>query len=174
MAVGALIVAIVAALGAVGAAWFARRQAKTAGDALEEARQATAAAQEAAVASERSAIAAEAGMALETSRRHEELTPRFRVTVTRSGKFAMLSVILLGPPELGRLDGLTVTIRDTEPWPPGWKERDMRPLRRLSNLPRGFTDHTGSIRPWVRRMRRAAWRRVGECSSAANSGLAWI
>ena len=34
----------------------------------------------------------------------------------------MLSVFLVGPPELGRLDGLTVTIRDTNPFPSLWKE----------------------------------------------------
>lgn len=109
--------AIVSALAAVGATVYARRLDKTAGAAVEATRQAAAAAKESAAAAGRSAIAAEAGMALETSRRHEELTPRFRVAVKRYSEFSYMTVFLLGPLELGRLAGLTVTIRDTDRFP---------------------------------------------------------
>lgn len=128
MAVGALIVAIVSALAAVGLTLYARQQDKTARDALEATRVAAAAAKESAAASERSASAAEAAMALETGRRHEELAPRYRVEVIPKGPgipFPMMSVFLVGPPELGSIDGLTVTIRDTNPWPSSWKESQM-------------------------------------------------
>jgi hypothetical protein len=129
MAVGALIVAIVSALAAVSATLYARRLDKTAGDAVEATREAAAAAKESAAASGRSASAAEAGVALETGRRHSELTPRFRVVVIREGQgvaFPMMSVFLVGPPELGRLDGLTVTIRgNNRRWPTMWQEPQM-------------------------------------------------
>jgi hypothetical protein len=126
MAVAALIVAIVSALAAAGAVVYARRLDRTAGDAVAAVRDAAAAAKESAAASVRSASAAEATMALETGRRHEELAPRYRVEVTRAGeRLAMMSVVRVGPPELGRLDGLTVTIRDTNPFPTNWKESQM-------------------------------------------------
>jgi hypothetical protein len=99
MAIAALVVAIVSALCAAYAVWYARRQA--------------AAADRSAAASERSAVAAEGVAALEASRRHAELTPRFRVSFDRSAR--RLTVFLVGPPELGRLDSLTVTIRDDRP-----------------------------------------------------------
>ena len=115
MAVGALIVAIVSAVAALGAGWYARQLDKTAKAAVAATRDAAAAAKESAVASGRSASAAEKGVALETGRRHSELAPRFRVVMKREKPqvpLPSLSVFLLGPPELGHLDGLTVTIRD--------------------------------------------------------------
>jgi hypothetical protein len=126
MVVAALIVAIVSALAAVGAVVYARRLDGTVRDAVAATRDAAAAAKESAVASGRSASAAEARAALEAGRRHSELTPRFRVVVTRENPrvpFPMLSVVLAGPAELGRLDGLTVTIRDARP--SMWKEPHM-------------------------------------------------
>jgi len=105
MNVVALVVAVVSALCAVYAVWYARRQA--------------AAADRSAVASERSAVAAEEAVALEASRRHAELTPRFRVTAdcaVPAIEGLTLTVFLAGPPELGRLDALTVSVRDDEPW----------------------------------------------------------
>jgi hypothetical protein len=104
---------------------YARRLDRTAGNAVAAVRAAAAAAKESAAASVRSASAAETTTALETGRRHEELAPRYRVEVTRAAGFAMLSVCLVGPPELGRLDGLTVTMRDTNPFPSLWKEPQM-------------------------------------------------
>jgi hypothetical protein len=104
MNVAALVVAIVSALCAGYAVWFARKQAR--------------AADRSAVASERSAAAAEAAAALEASRRHGELTPRFRVTVDGANPGVddlRLTVFLAGPPELERLDSLTVRIRDDYP-----------------------------------------------------------
>ena len=52
---------------------------------------------------------------IESDRRHSELCPRFRVTCEPWGPgqpMRRLRVMLLGPPSLGRLDGLTVSIRD--------------------------------------------------------------
>jgi hypothetical protein len=101
MAVAALIVSIVAALAAVAAAVYARR--------LDEA------AKEAVKAAKRSAVAAEDRTAVESARRHEELTPRFRVSLLgrlSDGKSVQLVVFLAGPPDLERLDSLTIVIRD--------------------------------------------------------------
>ena len=105
MGVAALAVSIVSALGALYAVWYARRQAT--------------AADSAAAASERSAIAAEKTAAVEAGRRQGELTPRFRVSVEPANpgvETLRMTVFLAGPPELGRLDGLTVTIRNDHPW----------------------------------------------------------
>jgi hypothetical protein len=57
--------------------------------------------------------------ALDTDRRHSKLTPRFQITVEPSNPGSETlrpAVHLLGPPELDRLDALTVTIRDDHPW----------------------------------------------------------
>ena len=70
VAVGALIVAIVSALAAVGAVWYARRLDGRASEAVTVAQQSAAAA-------ERSAVASEKRAALESARRHDELTPRW-------------------------------------------------------------------------------------------------
>src|SRR6266852_1116536 len=86
----ALVVSIVSAAGAVGAVWYARR-------------------------SDRSA----ATSALDMWRRNAELMPRFRITCEPSNPGSptlRLGVFLSGPPELERLDALTVTIRDDHPW----------------------------------------------------------
>lgn len=105
MNVAALIVAIVSALGSVGAVWYARRSDRSAGRSV--------------VASERSAIASEKRAALEGQRRQAEMTPWFRVAIESANEGMedlRLSVFLTGPPELGRLDSLTVKIRDDHPW----------------------------------------------------------
>ncbi len=120
MAIAALVVAIVAALAAVGSFWFARRSAR--------------AADRSAVAAEKSAGAAEKSAALETARRHDELAPRFRVSVGPWSHFIgektrELTVFLAGPPELGRLDALTVRIRDDR------LGRPERPARRRGARP---------------------------------------
>ena len=70
VAVGALIVAIVSALATVGAVWYARRLDGRASEAVTVAQQSAAAA-------ERSAVASEKRAALESARRHDELTPRW-------------------------------------------------------------------------------------------------
>jgi hypothetical protein len=111
----ALIVAIVSALAAVIAVVYAWRLDRAVKAALDLAEGAAAAAKESAAASGRSASAAEAGVKLEAGRRHEELTPQFRVTVRRATPqlpSTRLSVVLVGPPELRHLDELTVTIQD--------------------------------------------------------------
>jgi hypothetical protein len=112
MAVVALVVAIVSALAAGAAAVYARRLDETA-------KEAVAAARDSAKAAERSAIASETRAVLEGQRRHAELTPRFRVTVERlrpGWGVLQLTVFLAGPPDLGRVDSLTVRIRDDDPW----------------------------------------------------------
>jgi hypothetical protein len=103
-----LIVAIVSALAAVGAVRYARRLDGRASEAVTAARQSAAAA-------ERSAVASEKRAALESARRHDELIPRFWVSAEPSVDPRRLLVFLQGPPELARLDGLTVTIRDDRP-----------------------------------------------------------
>jgi len=98
MDIAALVVAIVAAAAAVSAVWYARRSGQSAA---------------------KSAIAASTAAALDMQRRHAELTPRFRVTCEQANPGApalRLGVFLSGPPELERLDALTVTIRDDHPW----------------------------------------------------------
>jgi hypothetical protein len=105
MVIAALIVAIVSALASVAAVRYARRSDRSAG--------------RSAVAAERSAVASEARAALEGQRRHAELTPRFRITCgpANPGTDTLrLVVFLAGPPELGRLDSVTVKIRDDHPW----------------------------------------------------------
>lgn len=105
MVIAALIVAIVSALASVAAVQYARRSDQSA--------------ERSAVASERSAVASEARAALEGQRRHAEMTPRFRITVAPANPGSdslRLGVFLVGPPELDRLDSLTVTIRDDHPW----------------------------------------------------------
>jgi hypothetical protein len=89
--IAALVVAILAVLVAAAAAEYARRSAKSAAETA----------------------------ALDRQRRHAELTPHFRVTLERANPGVdtqRLHVFLMGPPELGRLDALTVTIRDDHPW----------------------------------------------------------
>jgi type II secretory pathway pseudopilin PulG len=99
MGIAALVVAIVAALAAVSAVWYARRSDRSAAAA---------------------AAAAATTAALDMQRRNAELTPQFRITcepANHPGSPALrLGVFLSGPPELERLDALTVTIRDDHPW----------------------------------------------------------
>jgi hypothetical protein len=118
MAIAALVVAIVAALAAVGSFWYARRLDERAKDAVAAAQRSATAAEQSAVSAERSAVASEERAALEGQRRHTELTPRFRITVAGANPGVddlSMSVFLTGPIELGRLDGLTVRIRDDYP-----------------------------------------------------------
>jgi hypothetical protein len=80
MDIAAQVVAIVSALGAVGAVWYARRSDRSAA---------------------RSAAAASTTAALDLQRRNAELTPRFRVTCEPSNPGSMtlrLRVFLSGPP----------------------------------------------------------------------------
>lgn len=115
MAIAALIVAIAAALATGVSALYARRLDGRAAAAVT-------AAEKSAKAAERSAVASESGAALEADRRRAELTPRFRITadavrplVGNPGEDLTMTVFLAGPPELGRLDSLTVRIRDDYP-----------------------------------------------------------
>lgn len=106
MAIAAFVVSIVAALAAVVAVVYARRLDGTA-------RQAVAAARESAAAGGRSAVASEERARLEAGRRHDELMPRFRVSVKETGiEKLLLTVFLAGPAALEAVDALTVTIRN--------------------------------------------------------------
>jgi hypothetical protein len=96
--VAALVVAIISAGVSAASVFYARRSAGSA---------------------EQSAGSAAITAGLDADRRHAELTPRFRITCAQSnpGSDTMrLAVYLLGPPELERLDRLTVSIRDDHPW----------------------------------------------------------
>jgi hypothetical protein len=98
MAVAALVVSIVSAVGALVSVWYARRSDRSAA---------------------KSAVAAAITAALDLQRRHTELTPRFQVTgqsADPGSDVLRLGIFLSGPPELERLDALNVTIRDDQPW----------------------------------------------------------
>lgn len=127
MAVWALIAAIVSAVAAAVAVIYACRMDTTAKRALKATQDAAEAAKTSAAASVRSASAAELSVSLEVERRHAELTPRFRAELIPESKtaFPTVTLVLLGPPELGSLDGLKVTIRDTRRPAAGWKEPGM-------------------------------------------------
>jgi len=107
MAIAALVVAIVSALTAVAALVYARRLDKAA-------KEAVAAAQKSAESSARSATASETRAELESQRRQDEMTPHFRLSW--DWEKDRLTMQLTGPPQLGRLDSLTVRIRDDHPW----------------------------------------------------------
>jgi type II secretory pathway pseudopilin PulG len=88
MVIAALVVSIVAAAGSVGAVWYSRCSAKSAAV---------------------SAAAASAAAALDSQRRHDELTPEFDISIT-AGKngvsdHAEMRVALTGPAGLDKLDG---------------------------------------------------------------------
>jgi hypothetical protein len=93
--IAALVVSIVAAAGSVGAVWYSRRSAKSAAV---------------------SAAAASATAALDSQRRHGELTPEFDISITAGengvGEHAEMRVTFTGPPGLDRLDAVTVDILD--------------------------------------------------------------
>jgi hypothetical protein len=98
MVIAALVVSIVSAAVSGASVLYARRSAG---------------------AADRSAGAAAITAALDADRRHAELTPRFRITCAAAnpGSESMRMLArLTGPPELERLDALTVTIRDDHPW----------------------------------------------------------
>lgn len=55
----------------------------------------------------------------DSDRRHAELTPRFRITVEPANpgiETLRMKIYLVGPAELGRLDELSVVIRNDHPW----------------------------------------------------------
>jgi hypothetical protein len=93
--IAALVVSIVAAAGSVGAVWYSRRSAKSAAV---------------------SAAAASATAALDSQRRHDELTPEFDISITAGengiGDHAEMRVALTGPAGLDRLDEVTIAILD--------------------------------------------------------------
>jgi hypothetical protein len=93
--IAALVVSIVAAAGSVGAVWYSRRSAKSAAV---------------------SATAASATAALDSQRRHDELTPEFDISITAGengiGDHAEMRVALTGPGGLDRLDEVTIAILD--------------------------------------------------------------
>ncbi len=93
MVVAALVVAIVSAAICAASVLYARRSA---------------------VAANTSAGSAAITARLDTDRRHAELTPRFRITCGPENPgvdTTFMSIYLAGPPELERLDKLTVVIR---------------------------------------------------------------
>jgi hypothetical protein len=70
-------------------------------------------------ANQRSAIADEVTAELERDRRHAELTPKLRVIcrpANPGSEYYKVIVHLVGPMALGRLDALTVTIRNDSVW----------------------------------------------------------
>jgi hypothetical protein len=95
MVIAALVVSIVAAAGSVGAVLYSRRSAKSAAV---------------------SASAANTAAALDSQRRHDELTPEFDISITAGengvGDHAEMRVALTGPAGLGRLDEVTIAILD--------------------------------------------------------------
>jgi len=98
MVIAALVVAIISAAISGASVVYARRSAG---------------------AADKSAAVAAITAGLDTDRRHAELTPRFRITCAPSNPgsdMLRLIVRLMGPPELGHLDRLTVSIRDDHPW----------------------------------------------------------
>jgi hypothetical protein len=112
MALAALLVAIVS-VAVSGVSVIYGRRATAAADRSADA------ADRSADAAGKSADAAAITVGLDADRRQAELAPRFRITCAQAnpGVDSMSLVIrLLGPPELERLDGLTVVIRDDHPW----------------------------------------------------------
>ncbi|HUY51797.1 MAG TPA: hypothetical protein VMV92_39880 [Streptosporangiaceae bacterium] len=116
MIIAALVVSIVAAAGAVAAVWYARRSARS---------------------SATSAVAAETTAALDSQRRHAELTPQFEIICTVGdngvGDQGELRLALAGPTGLDRLDEVTIAILDEagiDHWahgfPTGVSEEDAR------------------------------------------------
>lgn len=98
MALAALIVAIVSVIISMAGVGYTRSAAR---------------------ANRRSALADETTAALEFDRRHAELTPHLRLRCAPENPGSegyKLTVELLGPPELGELDGLIVTVRNDHPW----------------------------------------------------------
>lgn len=93
--IAALVVSIVAAAGSVGAVWYSRRSAKSATI---------------------SAAAANTTAALDSQRRHDELTPEFDITIavgeTGIGEDAKMRATLTGPAGLDRLDEVIIAILD--------------------------------------------------------------
>jgi hypothetical protein len=93
--IAALVVSIVAAAGSVGAVWYARRSAQSA---------------------ETAADTAKKTAALDTERRHAELTPEFEIVCTAGENgvsgHGELKVTLTGPVGLDRLDEVTIVILD--------------------------------------------------------------
>jgi type II secretory pathway pseudopilin PulG len=116
MIIAALVVSIVAAAGSVSAVWYARRSARS---------------------SATSAAAAETTAALDSQRRHTELTPQFEIICTEGhngiGDQGELQLALAGPAGLDRLDEVTVAILDeagadhcARGFPTGVSEEDAR------------------------------------------------
>lgn len=95
MIIAALVVSIVAAVGSVGAVWYSRHSAKSAAD---------------------SAKAAKTTAELDSQRRHDELTPKFDISIEAGengvSEHAHMRVTLIGPDGLDRLDEVTITILD--------------------------------------------------------------
>ncbi len=135
MALVALLVAIVSALATAGGVIYSRRSAKAADKSAE--------------AAEKAADAAAVTARLDVDRRHSELTPQLRIICESAGGPGGMRMIiaLTGPPELERLDELTVTIRDDHPWraqgsPPAGGPTAEQLARQIWGLWR-FTPHTG-------------------------------
>jgi hypothetical protein len=119
VALAALIVAIISAVLAGAGLVYNRRSTRASERSADDASRAADAADRSADAAARSADAAAVTAKLDTDRRHSELTPRFRITCEPSNPGSdtlRLGIYLLGPPELERLDGLIVVIRDDHPW----------------------------------------------------------
>jgi len=114
----------------------------------------------------------------DSDRRHAELTPRFRITVepANPGIDTLKMVIYLrGPAELERLDQLTVSIRDDNPWrsegtPPA-AGRPLSKSRRRSGAGGSSATAPGQAQALTARRvrtRRAGRRRRAGCLLARN------
>ena len=98
MTTAALAAAVISAAIAFGSFFYARRSASAAGLAAD---------------------AAKMTARIESDRRHGELTPRFRIRCAEQDPGSsdlMMTIFLVGPAELERLDSLIVSIRDDTPW----------------------------------------------------------
>ena len=115
MVLAALLVSIISAVFAGAALIYYRMSAQAAQKSAVDASRSADAAILAAEAGAKSAHAAVEMAKLEAGRRHSELTPHFRIVCNVNNDvtyWMTMRVCLVGPPELERLDELTLVIRD--------------------------------------------------------------
>jgi transcriptional regulator with XRE-family HTH domain len=119
MDVAALVVSIVSVLIAAGSLRYAHDLGQSAEKAADAAVTAALATVKTADATEKSAATAQDSLALQVLRRQDALTPRFRATLEKRGPEVgklRLRLTFIGPPAIGGLDVLTVTILDDRAW----------------------------------------------------------
>lgn len=136
MATAAIVSLVVAVLSAVAAGlswWSSVRSNRLAQEANQRAHTANKHAEEANQIAEEARREAGIGARIEQERRRGELTPEFRFSFTADGgQTAMLTVEFSGPPDLGRLHEVVITILDESVnhwghgYPEGVSEEDAR------------------------------------------------